>query len=426
MLPGNGANTNKSINTQNNEINKNLRLLNTNICCLKDAFLNPPPDFKPVIRCNPSDNSVVIGAWNYDGTTWILDWFNVDGSPYVGSAPVQCSDTEYESDSIDICVGGQDWVQWSVKNDGEPTGVTFYTNMLGALQPAPSSFTKGKCERIIFNDACVVASYSLAHNTSVAIVGSNVTVTSAPVITGTYSPVDSVVEKYIITKEGVKYDLTSPYSFTLPVTTDPFLVRVVVRTYRGAEAVITINFSYDFAWQTSISLCGNHVNTDNPYDVGFINNINYKIPIARVQYSYNPSTSSIDVIKNGVPYTLPAGTFISELCEYGFKESCLDCGCISSPENLLSINAFSSTENGEGITISGNLKSLQIFNTGRDGLGATFTEDFSIGLPDTSEIIVPASVRNLEYTAEDSFLLNTDSLTITPGDTHRIFVTWTN
>lgn len=427
MLPGNGAAKNKSTTESYNELNKNLRQLNSNVCCLKDAFLNPPPDFKPVIRCNPSDNSVVIGAWNYNGVTWILDWFNVDGTPYIGLPPVQCSDTEFESDAIDICVAGEDWVQWTVKNDGEPTGVNFYTNMLGVVQPAPVSFTKGKCARVIFNDACVVANYSLAHNTSVNIVGSNVTISASPSIAGTYLPLDTVVEKYVITAEGLKYDLTSPYSFSLPTLTfDPFIIRVVVRTYRGAEAVVSIRFFFDVFWQTTISLCGNHVNTDNPYDVNFINNINYKIPVARVQYSYNPTTNAIDIIQNGVPYTLPTGTFISELCEYGFKESCLDCGCLSTPSNVLSINAFSSDTNGGDLDLGGTtyLKSLKIYNTGRDGLGASFTEDIEL-FYDGGSVIIPAHIKFIEFDVQDSFLLNTTGLRILPGPTHRIFVTWT-
>lgn len=153
----NNANSSKGFS----ELSRRLRKLNDTACCIQKnteeaccpetnqlltdilAVLNEPR-FDPLLLCNPTDNSIVIGV--FDEETTILVYQNPDGTPYTGPTPVKCDDKELESDPIDYCANGVAYTKWVVKDNGEPTGVVFWTDETDAIVPAPTDAVKGDCE----------------------------------------------------------------------------------------------------------------------------------------------------------------------------------------------------------------------------------------------------------------------------------------
>ena len=146
ILNGTGAYNTNSKETVNNELNKNLRQLSTNICCLKDSLLTK--DYETNIAYNPLTNELVIVSFMYDaaGVLTVVNT-NVDGTPYTGPAPVR-GPKDYELSTKEwFCVNNTTTVsRVDIFVDGVFTS-SFWQSLAGVVIAAPTAgtYTPGAC-----------------------------------------------------------------------------------------------------------------------------------------------------------------------------------------------------------------------------------------------------------------------------------------
>lgn len=104
-------------------------------------------EFDHTLLCG-AGNVIVISVVAYSAAgVPTISYYNLDGTPYVGPQPTRCSDT-LESDAQIICVSGNtELLQWIVKDNGQPTGTVYYTDLSGTIvaAPAPGTFSFGSC-----------------------------------------------------------------------------------------------------------------------------------------------------------------------------------------------------------------------------------------------------------------------------------------
>jgi len=197
-----------------------------NLCCKLDKL---ETNYKPILRCNPLDNSLVIGAFSFDGSIWTLNYYLEDGSDYGGPTPVQCNDVELESDPMDICINGVEATQWTVKENGEPTGQVFYTNINGVIITAPLTFIKGKCPSLeLLEPIYAVSTINLEPNITTSGVGTIETISLDPVITESFavSPAEFVLEVIVLDSGAVNNKKTV---FSQPISSNSVSVDLSTR-----------------------------------------------------------------------------------------------------------------------------------------------------------------------------------------------------
>lgn len=264
-----------------------------NLCCKLDKL---ETNYKPILRCNPLDNSLVIGAFSFDGSIWTLNYYLEDGSDYAGPTPVQCNDVELESDPIDICINGVEATQWVVKDNGEPTSQVFYTNKNGVIITAPVSFLKGKCPSLeLLEPIYVVSTINLEPNITTSGVGSVETISFDPVITESFavSPAEFVLEVVVLDSGAVSNKKTvfsqpiSSNSVSVDLSTRPrdFSIFLIFNTYKGYQYIYERFYKYDSLTSTfSVTeiVSSNSDNTVNPYGSPVTLSGNYTIDIAKL------------------------------------------------------------------------------------------------------------------------------------------------
>ena len=55
-------------------------------------------------------------------------------------------DVDLESDPQDWCLNNNDYTEWVVKQNGAPTGTSYWTDSSGSAVTAPVGAVKGRCE----------------------------------------------------------------------------------------------------------------------------------------------------------------------------------------------------------------------------------------------------------------------------------------
>lgn len=295
-----------------------------NLCCKLDALNS---NYKPILRCNPNDNSLVIGAFSFNGSLWTLNYYLEDGSDYSGPTPVQCNDVELESDPMDICINGVEATQWTVKENGEPTGQVFYTNINGVIITAPLTFIKGKCPSLeLLEPIYAVSTINLEPNITTSGVGTIETISFNPAITESFavSPAEFVLEVIVLdsgavnNKKTVFSQPTSSNSYSIDLATRPrdFSLFLIFNTYKGYQYIYERFYKYDSLTSTfSVTeiVSSNSDNTVNPYGSPVTLSGNYTIDIIKLLMWKN--TINNDCIYTTLCkdiYTFPSGQSISQ------------------------------------------------------------------------------------------------------------------
>lgn len=131
----------------NNEGNQLLRSINEHLFQLRCASnATPTTEFDHVLLCDPVSGNLVIAVTAYSGAgAPTTTYYNQDGTPYVGGTPIRCADSVLESDIVEGCAAGVTYMQHVVKDNGQPNGQVYYTDVTGALVPAPPGFVFGRC-----------------------------------------------------------------------------------------------------------------------------------------------------------------------------------------------------------------------------------------------------------------------------------------
>lgn len=107
-------------------------------------------EWDSLILCAPDDTRVVaVVSYSLTGVPTTA-YYNLDGTPYAGDPTllVSCEGPELESDAQLWCDNGAQVTQWIVKSNGQPTGVSYWTDASGVVIPAPvpgPTLTVGIC-----------------------------------------------------------------------------------------------------------------------------------------------------------------------------------------------------------------------------------------------------------------------------------------
>ena len=111
----------------------------------------PVTEFDHSLLCDPTTSAIVIATVSYSPTgVPTTTFYNLDGTPYVGLPPIRCSGVVLESDPIEGCASNVTYFQWVVKDNGQPTGTVYYTDLSGTVVGAPGAgtFTFGACPTV--------------------------------------------------------------------------------------------------------------------------------------------------------------------------------------------------------------------------------------------------------------------------------------
>jgi len=107
------------------------------------------PDFEHTVLCDPNTNDRVFVTTAYDPTTGVptVTAANLDGSPYGGPIAdlVACGGGSVESDGQPYCLNGDNFTQWVLKDNGEPTGDVIWTDATGAVVAPVVGAVVGVC-----------------------------------------------------------------------------------------------------------------------------------------------------------------------------------------------------------------------------------------------------------------------------------------
>ena len=200
-------------------------------------------EFDHTLLCAPG-NVIVISVVSYSATgVPTISYYNLDGTPYVGPQPTRCSDT-LESDAQLICVSGtSELLQWIVKDNGQPTGVVYYTDLTGAIVPAPGAgtFTFGPCSQTndqvfqrclcdnINGDLSVIVNYIEFYTYDPTTNTITVTGTWTEDLTAPYVPINPIDCNAIGAPTSLvqrKVDLTGIQVWNRPTTVTSLTIRV--------------------------------------------------------------------------------------------------------------------------------------------------------------------------------------------------------
>lgn len=135
---------------ESQEVNKRLRAIYNEVKQIRCNLGNSPSsEADTLLLCDPVSGNLVIAVVTYSVTNVpTATYFNPNGTPYVGPTPVNCAGGQLESDPQEICVNGNtSLIQWVVKDNGQPTGAVYYTDLSGTVVAAPGAgtFIFGSC-----------------------------------------------------------------------------------------------------------------------------------------------------------------------------------------------------------------------------------------------------------------------------------------
>lgn len=140
ILHGSGQDQYKSPAQTNSELNKNLRQLNSNICCLKDS-MNGPKDYELFIACDSVSGDPVIVTYGFDTNgTFTITYTDINGQPFVGTL-TSCSNSYSITNFQWFCLNGNTQIS---RVDLYQNGVFqnfIWQNMAGTVITAPTAGT---------------------------------------------------------------------------------------------------------------------------------------------------------------------------------------------------------------------------------------------------------------------------------------------
>ena len=122
--------------------------------CTNPLFVkNCSPDIEKTILCDVGGDKILVEISYVDGVRQPIVYWNINtNSAYTGNPAtdlVVCPDIELESDGLPYCLTStnETVIGYTVKQNGEPTGVVYWTNIEGATIPAPATgtYTFGAC-----------------------------------------------------------------------------------------------------------------------------------------------------------------------------------------------------------------------------------------------------------------------------------------
>ena len=200
-------------------------------------------EFDVFTLCNPLDGSIVIASVSYSITgVPTTAYYLPTGAPYVGATPVNCSGSSLESDAREGCAANISMTQWVVKQNGNPTGTIYYTDVNGAVipAPAPGTFSFGPCNpaKQIFQrclcddvngDGSLIINYVQFYTYDPATNAIAVTGNWLADLSATYTPINPIDCDSIGTDVKVvvrRFDLIGSSTWTMPVDVQSFTIRV--------------------------------------------------------------------------------------------------------------------------------------------------------------------------------------------------------
>lgn len=195
-------------------------------------------DFAEVYKCDANTGNTILirTVLDHDTNTYVTTYYDlVVGADWAGSPATdltECTSNALESDQVIGCDGGVQVVQWIVKDNGEPTGVVYYTDISGAIV-TPVAWTPGECP---------VAEVTRTVDVIDDCAGATTTETVADriqevIINGSIKPIDVRIKESCVVESRVDVEYLKLCDDT-GATSVPF-IRRVERTYSVSGALIS-------------------------------------------------------------------------------------------------------------------------------------------------------------------------------------------
>jgi hypothetical protein len=166
---------------------------------------------------------------------WRID--TVTGLPWTGdpSTLEACGGSGLESDPIEMCDSGVEFLRWVVKKDGVPTGDTYDTDMLAQpyVVTDEAAVVKGKCVAVEVCEPTISSAPGDALGTLLP--GSSVSIQKSNCCT---LKVTTSAGAFIVSKDVTGY---STGDFKCPVTVTA--VEILSGTCNLADVIVTTQFS---------------------------------------------------------------------------------------------------------------------------------------------------------------------------------------
>lgn len=205
----------------------------------KVQLCTPPKDIEKVVLCDKNtDHKVAVISDLTDPAAPIVTFWDLNtGAPWTGAIDdlVQCPDVDLESDPMEMCDGGVEFLRWIVKKDGEPTGAKFDTDKAGApyVVTDEANVSFGKCVAAV---VCEPTISSAPANTLAGLLpGTSVSVQKTNCCT---LKVTTSAGSFIVSKDVTGY---STGDFKCPVTVTG--VEILSGTCDLADVIVTTQFS---------------------------------------------------------------------------------------------------------------------------------------------------------------------------------------
>jgi hypothetical protein len=98
------------------------------------------------VRCHNKDGRPIIVVVSYD-TTGIptSQYFEIDGTPFTDLTELGSCGQRLETHEIVFCGDGKPVIQWFITDNGQVTGVGYWTDIFGAFISPPSVIVPGAC-----------------------------------------------------------------------------------------------------------------------------------------------------------------------------------------------------------------------------------------------------------------------------------------
>lgn len=194
-------------------------------------------DFAEVYKCDANTGNTILirTVLDHDTNTYVTTYYDlVVGADWAGSPATdltECTSNALESDQVIGCDGGVQVVQWIVKDNGEPTGVVYYTDISGAIV-TPVAWTPGECP---------VAEVTRTVDVIDDCAGATTTETVADriqevIINGSEKPIDVRIKESCVTESRVDVEY---FKFCDDGNTNANFIRRVERTYSVAGALLS-------------------------------------------------------------------------------------------------------------------------------------------------------------------------------------------
>jgi len=109
-------------------------------------------DFEKVVLCDKvTEHKVAVITDFTNPAEPVVTYWDINlGAPWTGdpSDLETCADSDTESDAVEMCDQGTNFLRWVVKKNGEPTGIVFDTDIAGQPYTVVNegSVQLGKCE----------------------------------------------------------------------------------------------------------------------------------------------------------------------------------------------------------------------------------------------------------------------------------------